>query len=142
VTIPPDPAAERLTGGQLHAAISNAVVHIQREYLGRGPTKARTSVLDDMVVVMLEDTLTKVESSLVDAGDHDEVRRVRQRFQRAMRDDLVAAVEALTGRSVLAFLSDNHIEPDLGCEIFVLEPAPGAEPLDTSDAREESGRSV
>jgi uncharacterized protein YbcI len=46
-----------------------------------------------------------------------------------MREDLVAAVEALTGRSVLAFMSDNHIEPDLACEVFVLEPDPAAEPL-------------
>jgi uncharacterized protein YbcI len=138
VSMPPDPPAERLTGGQLRAAISNAVVHIQREYLGRGPTKARTSVADNTVVVILKDTLTKAERSLVDSGDHDEVRRVRQRFQRTMRDDLVAAVEALTGRSVLAFMSDNHIEPDLACEVFVLEPDPAAERLDDPDERAES----
>jgi uncharacterized protein YbcI len=137
--MPPDSPAERLAGGQLRAAISNAVVHIQRESLGRGPTKARTEVADNMVVVILEDTLTKAERSLVDSGDQDEVRRVRQRFQRAMRDDLVAAVQALTGRTVLAFMSDSHIEPDLACEVFVLEPDPAAEPLDGSARREENG---
>jgi uncharacterized protein YbcI len=139
VSIPPDPPAERLTGGQLRAAISNAVVHIQREYFGRGPTKARTSIADNTVVVVMEDTLTKAERSLVDSGDHDEVRRVRQRFQRTMRDELVTAVEALTGRSVFAFMSDTHIAPDLACEVFVLEPDPTAEPLDDSDGREATG---
>jgi uncharacterized protein YbcI len=133
VSMPPDRPAERLSGGQLHAAISNAVVHIQREYLGRGPTKARTTVADNVIVVILEDTLTKVERGLVDAGDQDEVRRVRQRFQRTMRQDLVAAVEGLTGRSVLAFMSDNHIEPDLACEVFVLGPDSAAEPLEEPD---------
>jgi uncharacterized protein YbcI len=130
VSIPPDPPVERLVAGQLRAAISNAVVHIQRDYLGRGPTKARTSIAENTIVVILQDTLTKAERSLVESGDHDEVRRVRQRFQRTMRAELVAAVEALTGRSVLAFMSDTHIEPDLACEVFVLEPDPTAEPLD------------
>jgi uncharacterized protein YbcI len=118
-------------GGQLYTAISNAVVGIQREYLGRGPTKARTSIRDNTVVVVMQDTLTKAERSLVAAGKQDEVLQIRHSFQFAMRDDLVAAVERLTGQPVIAFMSDNHIDPDLACEILVLAPGPtGDQPVD------------
>jgi uncharacterized protein YbcI len=118
---------EHLVGGQLNAAISNAMVRIQREYLGRGPTKARALMRDNVIVVLMQDTLTKAERSLVADGKQEDVMRVRHSFQRTMRADVVAAVEELTGRSVIAFMSDTHVDPDLACEIFVLEPQPDAE---------------
>lgn len=131
---PAPPSQERPAGGQLTAAICNAVVHIHREYLGRGPNKARASVRDDTIVVIMQDTLTKAEQSLVADGRLEDVLRIRQSFQRTMRADIVAAVEQLTGRTVLAFMSDTHIDPDLACEVIVLEPD-GSE-----DDPEEAGR--
>ncbi len=126
----PDPASpsdEHSGRGELNAAISNAVVKIQRDYLGRGPTKARTSIRDNAVVVLLEDTLTKAERSLVLDGKEDEVLVTRGSLQRTMRRDMEAAVEALTGRAVVAFMSTNHIDPDIACEVFVMAPNPFAE---------------
>lgn len=108
--------------GSLAGAISNAVVHTTREYTGRGPTKARTHITDDVITCVLADTLTKGEAKLVESGRWEHVRATRREFQTAMREDLVAAVEELTGRKVMAFLSDNHKDPDLASEIFVLEP--------------------
>jgi uncharacterized protein YbcI len=116
------PRNDRSGGGEMSAAISNALVRLYREYLGRGPTKARTSVRENTVLVLLEDTLTKAERSLIADGKQDEVLRMRHSFQMTMRTDMVAAVERATGRHVIAFMSDNHIGPDLACEIFVLEP--------------------
>jgi len=122
------------------AAISNALVHIQREYVGRGPTKARTSIRDDAVLVILRDTLTKAERSLIDAGNADQVLQMRHSFQRAMREEMVAAVEQITGRTVIAFMSDNHIDPDLASEVFVLQPpAPAGTSLDED---REAGRTA
>jgi uncharacterized protein YbcI len=125
--VAPDPASpsdEHPRRGDLNAAISNAVVKIQREYLGRGPTKARTSIRDNTVVVLLEDTLTKAERSLVLDGKEHEVLVTRGSLQRTMRRDMEAAVAALTGRQVVAFMSTNHIDPDLACEVFVVAPDP------------------
>lgn len=122
--MPNDPASstgERPAGGQLLAAICNAVVHIQREYLGRGPNKARASIRDDTIVVLMQDTLTKAEQSLVADGRQEDVMRIRQSFQRTMRAEIVEAVERLTGRGVVAFMSDAHIDPDLACEVIVLD---------------------
>jgi uncharacterized protein YbcI len=108
-------------GGRLGADISNAVVHLMAEYTGRGPTKARTSIRENLVVVLLQDTLTKGELALVHNGRADKVIGLRGEFQAAMREDLVAALERLTGRTVTAFMSANHIDPDLAAEIFVLD---------------------
>jgi len=108
--------------GSVTAAISNAVVRLMREYTGRGPTKARTVMARDVVTVLLQDTMTKGEQSLAAAGKADIVLQMRHEFQRTMSDDLIGAVEMLTERKVLAFMSDNHIDPDIAAEVFVLEP--------------------
>src|SRR3954465_5386006 len=109
-------------GGELGLAVSNAVVHLLADYTGRGPTKARTSIRDDLIVVVLQDTLTKGERALVRNGRSDKVIDLRGEFQSAMRSDLVSAVEDLPGRAVMAFMSANHIDPDLAVELFVLTP--------------------
>jgi uncharacterized protein YbcI len=112
---------EHPVGGELSAAISNGVVRLLREYTGRGPTKARTYMKDDLVSVVLEDSLTKGERSLVQDGESALVLAARKAYQRTMQRDLISLVEQLTGRKVIAFLSDNHLEPDVAVESFVLE---------------------
>jgi uncharacterized protein YbcI len=111
-------------GGRLAAAISNVVVRLLSEYTGRGPTKARTVIRDNLVVVLLQDTLTKGERALVGKGRELKVLELRAEFQAAMRNDAEAAIEELTGRKVTAFMSANHVDPDLAAEIFVLEGPP------------------
>jgi uncharacterized protein YbcI len=115
---------QRSTGGSLAASISNAIVRIMAEYTGRGPTKARTSIRDDLVVVLMQDTLTKAERSLLAAGQGDFVLETRKRHQDTMRDDFVGAVEVLTERKVIAFMSANHMKPDMAAELFVLQSGP------------------
>jgi uncharacterized protein YbcI len=107
--------------GEVAAAISNAVVRLLSEYTGRGPTKARTHLSKDLITVVLHDTLTKGERSLVREGDATVVLEARKAFQNAMKDDLVTAVEQHTGRRVVAFLSANSIDPDVAVETFLLE---------------------
>ncbi len=109
--------------GELASAIANAVVRALSEYTGRGPTKARAYLHPDVITVVLGDTLTKGERSLVANGQADLVMQTRKQYQNAMGPDLVKAIEELTGRRVAAFLSDNHIDPDMAVETFVLEPA-------------------
>ena len=102
--------------------ISTAAVQLLLEYTGRGPTKARTMINDDVVTILLADTLTKGERKLVDNCRSDRVLQLRHDYQLTMRDDLVAVVERQLGRKVIAFMSQNHIDPDLAVEVFVLEP--------------------
>jgi uncharacterized protein YbcI len=125
-----------LQQGSQAAAISNLVVRLVREYTGRGPTQARTHITEDLVSVVLRDTLTKGEISLVRDGRAELVLSMRKAFQDTMRADLVAGVEAVTGREVDAFMSDNHLDPDVAVESFVLKPvASGADQLPDQPGR-------
>ena len=105
------------------AAISNHVVGAMSAYTGRGPTKARTYIDDDVVTVVLQDTLTKGERSLVGEDLGALVLTMRKAFQGTMRHDLIDGIEQILGRRVVAFMSDNHIDPDIAVEVFVLAPA-------------------
>jgi uncharacterized protein YbcI len=117
-----DAPSESPSGGSTTAAISNLIVRLLSEYTGRGPTRARTYINSDLISVVLADTLTKGERSLIRDGEATRVLDMRKAFQRTMRTDLVAGVEAITGRTVIAFLSDNHIDPDFAVETFILAP--------------------
>ena len=103
-------------------AISRGAVQILREYTGRGPTKARTVIGGDTIAIILADTLTKGERSLVAMGEQQHVLHTRRNYQYVMRADLIGLVEKETGRGVNAMLSDNHVEPDIAVEFFLLDP--------------------
>jgi uncharacterized protein YbcI len=102
--------------------ISTATVRLLHEYTGRGPTKAKTLINGDVVTVLLADTLTKGERKLVANGRSDRVLQLRHDYQLTMRDELIATVERQLERKVIAFMSQNHIDPDLAVEVFVLGP--------------------
>ena len=102
--------------------ISTAAVQLLREYTGRGPTKAKTLINDNVVTVLLADTLTTGERKLVESGRADRVLQLRHDYQLTMREELIAIVERQLDRKVIAFMSQNHIDPDLAVEVFVLQP--------------------
>jgi uncharacterized protein YbcI len=108
--------------GPRATAISNAITKLHREHFGRGPAGVRTVLGHDHVICFLEDIYTPVERTLLEAGETESVLQTRLAFQRAMEVRFVAAVEEVLGRKVRAFLSQVHIDPDISCEIFVLEP--------------------
>jgi uncharacterized protein YbcI len=98
------------------------MVHLHKQYYGKGPVKAKTYFVDDACVCMLEGGFTVVERTLIDDGQHEQVESMRRAFERSMSDRFRGAIEELTGRSVLAYLSQVHTNPDLAIELFVLEP--------------------
>ncbi|MHB8692014.1 MAG: Na-translocating system protein MpsC family protein [Solirubrobacteraceae bacterium] len=113
----PEPARDQSTA----ARISTHVVRTLSAYTGRGPTSSWTSIDGDLVAVVLRDTLTKGERILVQDGRTELVLLMRKAYQLTMREELVSGVEQHTGRKVIAFLSDNHIDPDISIESFILE---------------------
>jgi uncharacterized protein YbcI len=108
--------------GARAAAISRGAVGLLHEYTGRGPTKARTVINGESVLILLGDTLTKGERRLAEGGKAESVLRTRHEFQMVMKDELIALVESTIDRKVIAFMSDNHLDPDVAAEVFVLEP--------------------
>lgn len=121
---------EERTGGRQSptAEISNGVVSLFLKYTGRGPSKARTRVEGDLAIVTLRNTLTTSEKEMVAAGREADVLRMRSASQEAMREELVALIEARLGRRVEAFSSHNSIEPDMAVELFFLD---GSKPSDS-----------
>jgi uncharacterized protein YbcI len=107
--------------GKLAAAISNAIVGLHREHFGRGASRARTVMGADYVICFLEDIYTPVEKTLIEAGRFEAVQVTRGAFQDTMRGMFSAAVEELTGREVVGFLSQVHVDPDLAVETFILK---------------------
>jgi len=106
--------------GEMRATISREIVRLQAEYYGKGPTKAKTHIFDDVVVVVLEETFTRAEKTLAQRGEGDAIQHIRRRFQQQMADDFVGVVEQATGRRVRAFLSDTDISEDVSVEMFLL----------------------
>jgi len=114
------PESETQVGEQL-AEVTNGIVKLFRDYYGRGPTKAKSYILDDRILVtVLEDTMTRVEKTLADSGHGDKVREVRLVFQEAMAHEFKQCVRDALGREVLGYHSQLTLEPDLGFEFFVL----------------------
>jgi uncharacterized protein YbcI len=111
-----------LAGGHLLAAISTSIVGILREHYGRGPMKAKTYALDDIIVVVMRGSgFTPLEQTIMDSGEPDRVVAMREEFQRVMADRYKRTIEELTDRKVLAFLSQAHVEPDITMEIFFVD---------------------
>jgi uncharacterized protein YbcI len=117
---------EVLMDGTLGGAISDEIVGLLHRYTGREPSEARTYVHDDLIVCLLRDSQTTAEQSLVAGGQYASVLDTRSLFQRTMRADFTEAVERLSGRTVIAFMSQNHIDPNCGVEAFVLAPLAAA----------------
>ena len=113
---------ERLTGGALNAALANELGKLIADFTGRGATRSRAIVHQDLVVCVLEDSATRAEQTLVAAGKADLVRLQRDALQRAMGPQLIAAVEGLTGRRVRTFMSGTDEQGGSSVEAFVLDP--------------------
>lgn len=114
--------AERLTGGALNAALANELGKLIADFTGRGATRSRAVVNQDLVVCVFEDTATRAERHLVKAGKAELVRLQRDALQRVMSSELISAVERLTGRRVKTFMSGTDEFGGSSVEAFVLDP--------------------
>ena len=113
--------------GTMAADISNGLVRLHKRYYGKGPTKAKTYLVNDSVFCVLKEGFTTVEKTLIEDGQPEAVRNIRRSFQAAMREQFTAVVEESTGRGVIAYMSQVHTDPDVSLEVFLLEP--GDEPI-------------
>jgi uncharacterized protein YbcI len=123
----PERAAVPLAGGRLLAATSTSIVGILRERYGRGPMKAKTYALDDIIVVVMRGSgYTPLEQTIMDSGEPERVIAMREDFQRVIQHRYKQTIKDLTGRNVVAFLSQAHVEPDITVEMFFVDgPLPG-----------------
>jgi uncharacterized protein YbcI len=105
--------------------VTNAMVRIYKEQLGRGPTKARSDYAGpDLLVATIEDSLTPAERTMIALGEHQRVRETRLFFQHAYEDQFIVTVQEITGRTVRAFVSGTDTAEDVSTEVFYFEPRP------------------
>jgi uncharacterized protein YbcI len=106
--------------GEMRATISREMARLQAEYYGKGPTRAETYIVDDLVVVVLEETFTRAERTLAERGEREAIQHIRRRFQQQMAESFTSLVEQATGRKVRVFLSETDIDSDVSVETFLL----------------------
>ena len=111
---------DRSSLGEMRATISKEIVRLQAAYYGKGPTRAKTYIVEDLVVVVLEESFTRAEKTLAERGEKDAIEHIRRRFQQQMADDFTSVVEQATGRKVRVFLSETNIDQDVSVETFLL----------------------
>jgi uncharacterized protein YbcI len=104
------------------AQISTELVQLHSRYYGKGPTKAKTHLVDDTVLCLLRGGFTTIERTLIGTGEQESVLQMRRSFQQVMEDAFRNVVEEATGRKVIAYMSAVHTDPDLAAELFILEP--------------------
>ena len=118
-----------LTGDALLTAVTDAMVSFHQRYHHRLPVTAKTLMLgDDLLACVLGGVYTDVEKTMIEIQRQTIVQETRNAFQNTMQDKFIQAVEDLSGRSVLAFISNHHVGPDVEIELFLLVPRrePGA----------------
>jgi uncharacterized protein YbcI len=116
------PNHEQPALGPLLAEVTNAVVQLHRSHYGKGPTRSKSYLLDDVLVCVMRDVLTTVERTLVEAGEYSKVRETRLAFQDATKSRFIEAVESVVGRRVLGATSQILVDEDVAIEVFLLEP--------------------
>lgn len=108
--------------GPMLAEVTNAVVGLHRTHYGKGPTRSKSYLMDDVLICVMREVLTTVERTLIEAGEVERVRDTRLAFQDAMQDVFKAAVEQILGRRVLGYTSQVLVDEAVAIELFVLGP--------------------
>jgi uncharacterized protein YbcI len=118
---------DSLTGDALLVAVTDAMVGLHERYHHRAPVTAKTLLLGgDLLACVLGGVYTEVEKTMIELQHMTMVQETRSVFQTAMQHKFIAAVEDLSGRDVLAFISNHHVGPDMEIELFMLKPEAGA----------------
>ena len=113
-----------LTGDALLVAVTDAMVALHKRYHHREPVTAKTMLMsNEMLACVMGGVYTDVEKTMIELQRQTSVQETRSAFQAAMQDRFISEVERLSGRRVLAFMSNSHVGPDLEIELFMLAPA-------------------
>ena len=119
-------------GGSLLARISNEMVRAQKEFFGKGPTQAKSYILDDLLIIVMRGGMTTAERTMLDFGHPDLVRQFRQLFEDEMTDRLTPKMEELTGRTILTYQSQVMFGPDVVVEMFVFDGEGSSDAIDAT----------
>jgi uncharacterized protein YbcI len=103
--------------------ITRSVVRLHKEYIGQGPTKARTYISEDLVVCVLQGGFTKAERTLVERGRTGPVIDQRRALDETLRQPLSDMIERLLERRIVGLTSAVQPGGELSTLVFLLERA-------------------
>lgn len=108
----------RPTKGEVEAAIRNAVIKFEQEFMGRGPSDVKAFIMKDIILVRLKGVLTPAERQLAKSPEGIEmVRRMRQTLISQGRDSLTKEITNLIGVKILGIFTD--IDTQAGERVIV-----------------------
>lgn len=98
---------KKQTRGEAEAEFTKAIIALEKDYLGRGPSEARTFFLNDMIVVRLRGILTPAESKLAQSPDNRElIKETRRRLFESARSMVEEMVHQITGCKLVSLHTD------------------------------------
>lgn len=114
-----------LRGEELLTAVTAAMIALHERYHHRAPVSAKSQMLgDDLLACVLGGVYTEVEKTMIELQRGPVVQETRSAFQAAMQQRFIDEVERLSGREILAFISNQHVGPDVEVELFMFrDPA-------------------
>jgi uncharacterized protein YbcI len=126
-----------LQGDELLAAVTDAMVALHERYYHRAPVNAKTQMLgEDLLACVMGGVYTEVEKTMIELRRGTLVQETRSAFQQTMQQKFIDKVEILSGREVMAFISNSHVGPDMEIELFIFrDTAPGAATASTDSGR-------
>jgi uncharacterized protein YbcI len=124
-------STEQGGGGDARRELARGMVHLHKEFYGKGPTHAKSYINDDMIVILMRGGFTRVEQTLLEGGQGEAVIQQRIAFQEVMRPRFEQLIWEITGRTVVAFMSGSHQDPDVLAETFILDTTDLFEEPDT-----------
>lgn len=112
---------KKMTKGQLEAAISEAIIKFEVEYMGRGPEETKTYIIKDMIFIRLKGVLTSAEKQLA-RGDEGKllVKRMRVQLLESSRELLEALIREITGTQIISMHTDISTKTGERIIIFTL----------------------
>ncbi len=127
-------------GGALLLRVSNEMVRAQKEFFGKGPTKAKAYMLDDLLIVVMRGGMTTAEKTMLEFGQTDQVRQFRQLFENEMTERLTTTMEEITGRTIINYQSQVMFDPDMVVEMFVFDAQASSDAIEaTAEGQLEHG---
>ena len=104
------------------AAISDEMMAFQHEFVGRGPDRIRTRIVEDLVIVRSFGVLTPAERQLATSFEGSRlIKAMRQQVLEAGRSVLERIVQKLTGAEVVSVHSDISTKSGEWLDVFVLD---------------------
>ncbi len=109
----------------IERGISDELARIHVHSYGQEPLSIDTYMLDDAVLCVVDVELLAHERLLTEHQHGAEVVATRSAYEDAIGSTFKAAVERMTGRKVIAFLSSTNLDPPFMVEFFRLAPLAG-----------------